>query len=251
MSDNGNPSLKKDSNVEVEDLSEKYNPAINTQIDVNTWIASFMTEIELVEYYNDDLFEVYNEEFVNFDISQFKKCSEILLRKLKNFLFDQGVYTRKSNVSHARALSEIIGKDENLWPADLTNPSIHVGSYKTNNFISPKLAQSRKNVQGYFKREENNDYCKNKEKQNQNQNEYSSTEQPKTNTNYQIDHRSQLSFKLASLTKLYNPTEKYTGSINDNLNFKLNIFLKKCEIANINDNDIKSSIFVMFSEEAF
>ncbi|KAI1005357.1 hypothetical protein K3495_g2861 [Podosphaera aphanis] len=51
-------------------------------------------------------------------------------------------------------LSEVLEKDENVWPSDTINPSEYIGSYKTNNFVSPKLAQSQKNVQSYFKKKE-------------------------------------------------------------------------------------------------
>lgn len=104
------------------------------QIDINAWVSVFMVQIELIKYYNDDLFELFNEEFVKFDVAQFKRHGDIVLRELKKFLFERGVYIRKCNVTHAKALSEIMENDTNAWPIDTNNPSAHIESFKANNF---------------------------------------------------------------------------------------------------------------------
>lgn len=247
MSDSSNPSFKEDNNSDIEDVSEKYDPSTNTQMDVNTWIASLMTEIELAEYFNHDLFDVFKEEFINFDTVQFKKCSDIILRKLKNFLFDRGVFIRKANISHSKALSEILEKNENMWPSNTVNPSEHIGSFKTNNFVSPKLAQYQKNVKGYFKKKEYSKIQNTADKGNEDKNNCMEIVDIESNG----DHKSQLNFKITGLSKLYNISGKYSGSKNDNLSFKFNIFQQKCKIVNITDeNDLASSIFIMFVDEA-
>ncbi|KAI1007325.1 hypothetical protein K3495_g906 [Podosphaera aphanis] len=154
MTDPHSPNAKEEFKPNIGDDCAKYDPSNHTPIDINTWISSFMIEIELTEYFNDDLFDVFNEGFVNFNAAQLKRCSDMILRKLKNFLFDRGVFVRKANISHVEAITEVQEKDESIWAFDVTNPSTHIGSYKTNNFQSPRISLSRKNVQNYFNKDD-------------------------------------------------------------------------------------------------
>ncbi|KAI0994020.1 hypothetical protein K3495_g14163 [Podosphaera aphanis] len=213
----------------IENDEGKFDPALKEQADTNAWISKFMSEVELVEYFNDDLLEVFNEEFVNFNDAHFKKCGDIILRKLKNFLYDRGVYVRKSNISHVKSLSETLGKESNICPPELVNPSMHVGSYKTNNFVSPRVVQSQKNIEKYFSKKERSMH-KSKGKETR---KYDSEGDVAQSSIVPEKPKSELSFKLTGMSKLYNSSEKYTGSELDNLDFKFQIFKQKCDIQSI------------------
>lgn len=102
-----NPAPKNDSKSIIEEEFEKYNSA-NMQLDVKTWISSFMTGIELTGYYHEDFFEVYNEEFINFDHAQFKKCSDILFQKIeKNFAIPWCLYPKGEYFVHQSIFGNI------------------------------------------------------------------------------------------------------------------------------------------------
>ncbi|KAI0996100.1 hypothetical protein K3495_g12079, partial [Podosphaera aphanis] len=62
--------------------------------------------------------------------------------------------------------------------------------------------------------------------------------------------KSELSFKLAGMSKLHKSSEKYTGSKLDNLDFRFQIFERKCDIVNISGDEIRPSLFMMFDGEA-
>ncbi|KAI1003316.1 hypothetical protein K3495_g4892 [Podosphaera aphanis] len=110
----------------------------------------------------------------------------------------EGVYVRNSNISHVKSLSETLGKESNIWPPELVNPSIHVGSYKTNNFVSPRVVQSQKNIEKYFSKIERSMH-KNKGKETRN---YDSEEDVAQSSIVPEKPKSELSFKLTGMSKL-------------------------------------------------
>ncbi|KAI0995047.1 hypothetical protein K3495_g13134 [Podosphaera aphanis] len=235
MTDPQSPNAKEEVKPNIDDDCAKYDPSTHTPIAINTWISSFMIEVELAEYFNDDLFEVFNEGFVKFNAAQLKRCGDIILRKLKNFLFDRGVFVRKASISHVKAITEVQEKDEDIWAIDVTNPSAHIGSYKTNNFQSPRINQSRNNVQNYFNKDDTKESESTKIHQT-------------TDVSHNIDSKGPLNFKLTGMSKLYNKSEKFSGDKDESFSFKYKIFVKKYALADIsNENDILSSIFLMFN----
>ncbi|KAI1008095.1 hypothetical protein K3495_g137 [Podosphaera aphanis] len=153
-----------------------------------------MSEVELVEFFNDNLLEVFYEEFVSFDDADFKKCEDIILRKPKNLL----------------------------------------------------VAQSLKNIEKYFSKEGRSIH-KNKGKETR---KYESEEDEAQSSIDPAKPISEPSFKMAGMSKLYNSSEKYTGSKLDNLDFKFQIFKQKCDIVNISGDEIRPSLFMVFDREA-
>ena len=58
---------------------------------VNNYIKFKVLEYKYYKFINDDLWEQYKLDFINFTEATFKACSIIPVHNLRNLLCDQGV----------------------------------------------------------------------------------------------------------------------------------------------------------------
>ncbi|POS82095.1 hypothetical protein EPUL_006805, partial [Erysiphe pulchra] len=152
----------------------------------------------------EDLFNEFWEDFNTFELSHFKMLARDVIRPLRHFLRDHGVWVRnKRTYSTAKSLYDCTRSEKNIWldeGHDSGNPSAEQNENDTkdsNNSNNTKTEPISFNPANY----------------NQTQ------KYPEPHQNHK---------DIANLTRTYNDEIKYSGETSDNFDNKFNIFMDYC-----------------------
>ncbi|TEY29375.1 hypothetical protein BOTCAL_0949g00010 [Botryotinia calthae] len=217
--------------------------------DLTKYIKFKRKQYDHVNINDDDLAEVFHDDFNMFTEEHFKKIHRIDARQLRMVLRIRGVYLPKSNIEAYKALYDQSRKTiSDIWTKEqvqevIKDPNIQEPKFKSGvirAFISNNYAYKTDNVddnqQGGGDPGDGDDGDDNNRKPEKDK------KSPPRNPSYSATQ------SLVSLSKFYTDDEKYGGD-DDNFDFKLSIFYEISRRAEV-PTDMLYKAFPMMLKES-
>jgi hypothetical protein len=205
--------------------------------EINAFIDWKLTEYNKDKWRDDNMWEVYLEDFNTFTVDTFKACQQTLIRKLRSHLRSNGVWVKVDRrVTVAQSLFETLGEED---PTEWSNTEMRE-QLKKEGFNSYRLPSFQR--QTSLSRSPTPTAPPAPPPASELPPELPSIEQPvdtpETPTqefatpSATLPATSGFGKELANLAKLYTEESKYSGE-DDNFDYKLTIFHDLCDRADV------------------
>jgi hypothetical protein len=211
------------------------NTTTTTIKDIDDYITFKITEYTHYNVHDEDLWEVFKEDFKGFSLIMLKECSQLGIRKLRTLLRMNGVWVRKDRrMTVAESLYNTLQEEDPIeWTMQEIEEHIRTEGQFNSVPINHILSQDNKLAGPTHARTTAlPDLPGPLDSPELHQHTQSVSGEPE-----QLASREQSTFgkELANLAKMYTDESKYSGE-NDNFDYKLVIFHDICSRVDIPDS---------------
>ncbi len=235
------------------------------RLDVDNYLRTKSLEYTNIRLADADLWGIFEEDFNDITIEQYKEAGRITITSFKRMLITKGVYVRPhtKNYTVAQSLYEAAHAEEyHEWTDAEIQEAIRLGATFTSTLLQGRSKASVDGItQGNSTTSRGSQGDNNQSTSNYNLNTEQRT-QPTFPSVLSTSSASNLlailygepeelsySKELGNLLKQYTEAEKY-GGYNDNLMYKLRIFRDKCNRAGVPQAAYQKGFSIMLKGQA-